>query len=129
VGLQRIELAQIEERQAYKISKLLAQKISFSHAFSLKRECRARGFTKLESQKCPVQTLSWMIIIDSRVSASSINGFGIFTNEDIKKGDVVWVLHSLIDIVIPYEELILLPQFGQDYARTYIYWSKYKSMH
>jgi hypothetical protein len=30
----RIELAQNEEHQAYKISKLLAQKTFFSHAFS-----------------------------------------------------------------------------------------------
>jgi hypothetical protein len=69
-----------------------------------------------------------MIIIDTRVGTSGISGFGIFTNEDIKCGDVVWILHPSIDCTLTYEELILLPKFGQDYARTYIYWSKYKSM-
>jgi hypothetical protein len=34
LDLKRIELTQIEEHQAYKISKLLAQKTFFSHAFS-----------------------------------------------------------------------------------------------
>lgn len=69
-----------------------------------------------------------MLIIDTFVAPSKISGLGIFANEDIKEGDVLWILHSTFDIALTGEQLEKLPNFAQIYARTYIYWSKYKSV-
>jgi hypothetical protein len=72
-----------------------------------------------------------MIIIDTFVTASSVQGAGLgcFANEDIKEGDVIWALNLVFDSLINHEDFLLLPECGKKYASTYCYWSPNFSMY
>lgn len=50
--------------------------------------------TFLESR----QIWTEMIIIDTIVGPSTVAGSGIFANEDVKNGDVVWMLHPSLGV-------------------------------
>jgi hypothetical protein len=74
LDLKRIELAQIEEHQAYKISKLLAQKTFFSQAFSRVRT-RAVSRAPRDSQRWDRISVRFKRF---HMRSSSIVGFSSF---------------------------------------------------
>jgi hypothetical protein len=71
-----------------------------------------------------------MIIIDTYVAQSKIEvaGLGCFANQDIKCGDVIWILNTTVDSILTQEDIDLLPEAMQKYVKTYIFWSSGKSM-
>lgn len=45
---------------------------------------------------CSKRSVVSMIIIDTIVKTSTVAGLGIFANEDVKAGDVIWILHPSV---------------------------------
>ena len=50
-----------------------------------------------------------MFLIDHEVRPSPIHGVGVFALQPARKGDVVWRYHPVIDIMIPEELMVGLP--------------------
>ena len=50
-----------------------------------------------------------MLLVDHFVAKSNLHGLGVFTKNAIKKGDLVWIVHPLIDIKIQEDDIADLP--------------------
>lgn len=48
-------------------------------------------------------------------------GFGLFADQDIHEGDIIWRLNRVVDKVIPLRDLPLLNELEQHYLKTYAY--------
>jgi len=68
-----------------------------------------------------------MLLISASLKQSPIHGFGCFTDEPIKKGQVVWIFNDRIDLRIPLADLETLPPPAQTYWRIYGYVEEYQS--
>jgi SET domain-containing protein len=66
-----------------------------------------------------------MLIVRASVKSSRLHGLGCFTNEDIKKGQVVWRFDERIDIRLPFSKLQSLPQPVQEFLHVYGYTEMY----
>lgn len=62
-----------------------------------------------------------MMCVKSSVRYSPIHGLGCYTDEDIKKGQVVWKFDPRFDLEVKASELATLPQVTKDFFRTYAY--------
>lgn len=67
-----------------------------------------------------------MLLVKTKVDRSSIHGLGLFADQDISQGDLIWEFNPLIDKEITREELSCLPLNTQNYVRTYSYLEKGK---
>ncbi|MBM3187211.1 MAG: SET domain-containing protein [Chloroflexi bacterium] len=65
-----------------------------------------------------------MLLVSASIKHSPIHGFGCFTNERIRKGQVVWVLDRRIDVVMPAAQVSTLPEPAQAFLRMYGYWTR-----
>lgn len=50
-----------------------------------------------------------MLTIDHRIGLSTIHGIGVFSNEDIKKGQLVWRFSPVVDKEVHIEDVLALP--------------------
>lgn len=64
-----------------------------------------------------------MLVIDTAVRPSSVHGTGLFCQEALPEGRLIWVLHKNFDPMFSAEEWLLLPVPAKEYLRTYMYWS------
>lgn len=62
-----------------------------------------------------------MLLIDTYVGPSPIEGVGVFAAEPIKAGQVVWVLNQTLDRIISHVELQELPAVQQAFIQRYAY--------
>lgn len=62
-----------------------------------------------------------MLLVKASIRPSPIHGLGCFTEEPIRKGQVVWRLDPRLDPLIPYEELCAFPPNIQDFLGMYGY--------
>ncbi len=62
-----------------------------------------------------------MFIVHTSLRASPIHGVGVFAEEPIRKGQVVWQFDHRVDIVIPCNQLQDFPQAMQDYLERLSY--------
>lgn len=62
-----------------------------------------------------------MLCVKTSVKPSGIHGFGVFAEENIKKGDLVWKFHRLIDSVIDDNDLKTFSDDYQKYIKHYSY--------
>lgn len=60
-----------------------------------------------------------MLTVRTVLKPSSIHGLGVFADEPIKKGQIVWEAEHLLDVILTPRELARLPQVAQDYVRNY----------
>lgn len=60
-----------------------------------------------------------MLVIKTRVAPSEIHGLGLFTEEDLVKGQIYWVVNKIIDQSITRTEMASLPSLTQKYLRHY----------
>lgn len=67
-----------------------------------------------------------MLIINTKITESPIHGLGLYTLEDLVKGQIVWMLHKGFDAVYDQKEWNMLIKPTQDYLRIYMYWSRKK---
>ena len=65
-----------------------------------------------------------MLVIKTYVSQSPINGTGVFADEFVREGDVVWVFQSGFDTTYSDEQFKHLPTIAQEYVTHYGYYSK-----
>lgn len=67
-----------------------------------------------------------MLMVSACIKPSPIHGLGCFTNEKIKKGQVVWVYDPRVDVRIPVSELPSLPEPMQAFLHMYGYGTIYE---
>ena len=56
-----------------------------------------------------------MFIVRTSLHSSAIHGIGVFADEPVKKGQIVWQFDPRMDILIPLEEKQKFPPAMQDY--------------
>ncbi len=62
-----------------------------------------------------------MLHVKTWLAPSAISGIGLFANEYIAKGTVIWTFHVGFDIRIPTDEIVKIPQAAQDKFWKYAY--------
>lgn len=60
-----------------------------------------------------------MLLVQTRLGPSAIHGVGVFSEESISKGQVVWEWHEGIDQRVSANAMDLLPPVCQDYLKRY----------
>lgn len=67
-----------------------------------------------------------MLLVSATLKSSPIHGLGCFTNEGIKKGQLVWIMDERIDVRVPASELRSLPEPTQAFLHMYGYATTYQ---
>lgn len=62
-----------------------------------------------------------MLLVSTYVAQSSIQGLGVFSNEAIACGQMIWSLNSKFDIFVDEREIELYPPHMRDYIARYSY--------
>ncbi len=62
-----------------------------------------------------------MLVVKTKVKESKIHGRGLFADQNIKKGQILWRYNSLIDRKIPRKKLLQLPFLIQRSIKYYSY--------
>lgn len=65
-----------------------------------------------------------MLIINTECRLSSVHGTGLFTLENLHKGQIIWAMHPNLDSAIKKSEWDILPTAAKNYLATYMYWSE-----
>ena len=68
-----------------------------------------------------------MMLIETYVASSKIQGLGLFASGDVAAGTRIWRLDPGFDLVLTEEKLKSLPQFQQQYFIRYCY--KYRGFY
>src|SRR3989344_3561957 len=70
-----------------------------------------------------LKKLLWckMLLIKTKLKKSSIHGFGLFADENIKKGRIIWKFNPTIDKKITKKEMNLLPDLAKKYLIKYAF--------
>ncbi len=50
-----------------------------------------------------------MLTVDHKISPSTIHGLGVFSNEKITAGQLVWTFSPIVDREVPIEDLLMMP--------------------
>jgi SET domain-containing protein len=61
-----------------------------------------------------------MLLVKTKLGLSSISGIGLFADEFIKKGTIVWEYTPLVDILLSKEEIDRLPNNEQIHKYAYL---------
>ena len=62
-----------------------------------------------------------MLVVKTKVKESKIHGRGLFAEQNIKKGQIIWRWDPLLDLKIPKKKLLQLPSFTQKFIKYYSY--------
>ena len=65
-----------------------------------------------------------MLTIKTKIGPSKISGIGLFANEPISKGQIVWKFDSLIDVLLSKEQIENLSAPSQEQFYNYAYLDK-----
>lgn len=65
-----------------------------------------------------------MLLVSASAKQSSIDGLGLFADEKIPKGTIVWRFNSRFDILFTIEEVEQLPSLQNELVKEYAYLSK-----
>ena len=65
-----------------------------------------------------------MFIIKTTVKPSTIHGLGVFAEENLKAGSIIWKFQENFDIVLNDQQYNDLPDLAKEYFKTYSYYSK-----
>lgn len=65
-----------------------------------------------------------MLHVKTIVGTSPIAGIGLFTDQDIFKGTIVWLFQKGFDLKLDPKAISNFPEVAQDYLSTYAYASK-----
>jgi len=65
-----------------------------------------------------------MLLVKTSVRPSPLNGMGLFAEEFIPKGTIIWEFNPLVDKILTERELRTLPEVAQDAYRHYSHFSK-----
>lgn len=71
-----------------------------------------------------------MLLIKASTKPSSVHGIGLFADERIPKGTLVWKFHPRFNMLFDPKEVELMPEIQRELIRRYAYLSmttgKYK---
>lgn len=62
-----------------------------------------------------------MLLIKTYLDKSPIHGIGVFTNEFVKKGMLVWEFNPHIDIILTPEQLNELPEVAREFVEVHAF--------
>lgn len=64
-----------------------------------------------------------MLLVKTIVKQSTIpnGGLGLFADQDIPKGFILWEFNKIVDVTIPVEKLEYLIKVEKDYIKKYAY--------
>src|SRR3989338_1141236 len=62
-----------------------------------------------------------MLLVKTKLKSSSIAGIGLFADEMIPKGTIVWKYNPVIDILLTKEQIGAFPQVVQEQIHNYAY--------
>jgi hypothetical protein len=65
-----------------------------------------------------------MLVIKTEVKPSKIHGLGLFTLEDLKKGQALWKKHPIIDMTIAVRVIESLPELTREMMYRYTWRDK-----
>jgi hypothetical protein len=65
-----------------------------------------------------------MLTVKTKIGPSKIDGIGLFADESINKGTVVWKLNPLIDVLLTKEQIATLSVSSQEQFYKYAYLDK-----
>lgn len=65
-----------------------------------------------------------MLLIDTYVGSSAIEGTGVFAGEPIMAGQHVWTLNPMFDRLISHEQYLASPKPLQDFVDRYAYFDQ-----
>ena len=74
----------------------------------------------------PTLSKTCMLLVKTKIGPSPIHGIGLFADEDISKGTVVWTFNSAIDKVLTDQEIKNLPIHVQEFIDIYSFSDKGK---
>lgn len=66
-----------------------------------------------------------MYLVKTKLAPSALHGLGVFAEEFIPKGTVVWQFDPTLDHVFTEEEIASLPVMTQEYIRHHGYFSQH----
>ena len=67
-----------------------------------------------------------MLLVKTKIGTSKIHGIGLFADQDISKGTIVWSFDPLIDKTLTNSEIESLPDFMKEFIDTYSFFDKGK---
>ena len=70
-----------------------------------------------------------MLLVKTRLEKSRIHGIGLFADELIREGTVVWRFHPVIDIRLTAEQIAELSGPCQEQTRRYTYREKHTGLY
>lgn len=70
-----------------------------------------------------------MMLIQSKLKQSSIHGLGVFADENIKKGTIIWRFTPGFDLKFTKEQILSFPDKLQIYLYTYSWLSKKSALY
>lgn len=62
-----------------------------------------------------------MMLVKTLIQSSSIQGNGIFADEPVKKGQIIWEFVTGFDVEFTIAQIDALPPIGQAYLERYTY--------
>src|SRR3954467_11256326 len=65
-----------------------------------------------------------MLLVRTRLDKSLIHGIGLFADQFIPQGTVIWEFHPVVDIKLTQEQIAALPEPCQEQVRRYTYREK-----
>jgi SET domain-containing protein len=65
-----------------------------------------------------------MLLVKTRIGPSSIHGIGLFADEDIARGNVVWDFMPPFDLMVSAEEVASLPEAARTQVLKYSYYDE-----
>lgn len=60
-----------------------------------------------------------MLVVKTKLKESPINGIGLFADQDIKKGELVWREHPVFHRIISYTEYDELPPMNKEFVKKH----------
>lgn len=62
-----------------------------------------------------------MLMVRTILKQSDIDGLGLFADEDIPAGTIVWVFSEAIDRLLTHQEVSKLPMIAREFIQRYAY--------
>lgn len=62
-----------------------------------------------------------MMLIRTSIAPSAIQGIGLFSQDFVPKGTLIWRLHEKLDVQMSANEILALPPHMQEFVRIYSY--------
>lgn len=70
-----------------------------------------------------------MLLVRTKIKNSNIHGIGLFADEFIYKGTVIWRLQKGFDIILSKEQFLQLPNLTQEYVIHFSHFDKEINCH